>query len=225
LVLTAVECWHTLKGEVVRLVLVLKNEVYMVSRRNRYWGEEQAGPLLDYLNGPRRRLGKVEELLQANEAMLAGSNDAIRTIRKILERARLRPFFELPMVESEKGTRRSPIGHGRVPKLVTDRTRWVIHWLPARRKNQAKELAFAAMIDLGRMGMLLRVKRCPQCGRYYFQRMGKKAFCSYACNRKAYRSTPEWREKRRVYMRKERARERRRKDVGLVFVETKGGRT
>jgi hypothetical protein len=59
--------------------------------------------------------------------------------------------------------------------------------------------------NLGRLGLLHRVRKCRSCGMWLFARFERERFCSPACREKASRTSPEGRQKRAGYMRRYRA--------------------
>lgn len=56
--------------------------------------------------------------------------------------------------------------------------------------------------DLGRDGLLWRIRRCRRCQLWFFARGKGNDFCSIKCRQAAYKSSPEWWEYRRKYMRR-----------------------
>jgi hypothetical protein len=59
--------------------------------------------------------------------------------------------------------------------------------------------------NLGRQGLLDRIRHCQFCARWLFARFDREWFCSPACREKAFRTSPEGKRKRRDYMRQYRA--------------------
>lgn len=58
------------------------------------------------------------------------------------------------------------------------------------------------IIKLSRIGLHLRVRKCKNCARWFFARFRHQAYCQEKCQREHFRSSEEWKEKRRVYMRR-----------------------
>ncbi len=52
-------------------------------------------------------------------------------------------------------------------------------------------------LDLGRTGQLSRVRRCSDCGNWYFARFAHQRFCTARCRERAFRSSDEWKKHRR----------------------------
>jgi integrase len=61
--------------------------------------------------------------------------------------------------------------------------------------------AIDAMVDLARDRLLPRVEKCL-CGKWFFARFSHQHFCSSKCRDKHHQSSPEFKEKRRKYMRR-----------------------
>jgi hypothetical protein len=58
------------------------------------------------------------------------------------------------------------------------------------------------IVKLSRMGLHLRIRRCKNCTRWFFARFRHQSYCQEKCQREHFRSSEEWKEKRRVYMRR-----------------------
>lgn len=54
--------------------------------------------------------------------------------------------------------------------------------------------------SLGRDGLLDRIRQCLTCGKWIYARFQRERFCSGPCREKAFRSSPEGKEKRKKYM-------------------------
>lgn len=59
--------------------------------------------------------------------------------------------------------------------------------------------------NLGKLGLLDRIRQCRCCGRWLFAKFERQWFCSDGCREKAYRASPEGKKKRREFMRRYRA--------------------
>lgn len=55
--------------------------------------------------------------------------------------------------------------------------------------------AFCTIAELGRGGLLERVRQCPVCSKWVFARFSHQRFCSPACQIKQFRSSKEWKAK------------------------------
>ena len=56
-------------------------------------------------------------------------------------------------------------------------------------------------LDLANDGLLYRLRRCQQCTLWFYAKAEKQLFCCGACRERHFRTTPEGREKRKLYMR------------------------
>ena len=63
-------------------------------------------------------------------------------------------------------------------------------------------LAVEAIKLLGEEGRLERVRQCRKCKRWFYARVRPQKFCSTACQQSHYRSSEEWKEQRREWMRR-----------------------
>ena len=89
------------------------------------------------------------------------------------------------------------INYGR----ITGRAR--LTFTPAWSKTPIKAvLAVEAIKLLGEEGQLERVRQCRKCKRWFYARVRHQEFCSTACQQSHYRSSEEWKEQRRKWMRR-----------------------
>ena len=72
--------------------------------------------------------------------------------------------------------------------------------------------AVLLIMSLGNLGLVQRVRRCRKCNRWFYGKFSHQEFCSPKCQQTHYKSSPEWREHRKQYMRKY----RRLKESGAV---------
>ncbi|HVN81558.1 MAG TPA: hypothetical protein VMW38_21395 [Terriglobia bacterium] len=191
-----------------------------VSRTREYPGEELAAPLLGFLNQrrPPEDRKQVERLLENLQTlrMIVGERryrkgewgdswggrkskfvgltwfakdpflgkkfkTALRAVRKELSRHRMWP--DLEMITSPRSSSsgssidfRWDTGGSRVSEAVLQ------------------------IVLLGREGLLWRIRRCPECGRWFFAKFRHQEYWPPACQIRHYKTSPEWREKRRKYM-------------------------
>jgi hypothetical protein len=197
-----------------------KSRIPVSRRKHTYYGEDIAESLVEYLNTNPGKSDAVERLYSAHEELLSSGPKhtyaVVLKIRKILRLARVRPFFELRLMQrSEQSERYTTnaiaMGHvqegfrGRIPKMVVDLDHWVVEWEPSGPKRSRRQArAFSAFIDLGKLGLLRHVKRCmcAGCPNRFFARFLRQRFCSETCERKFHRSSPEWKHNRRTYMKR-----------------------
>jgi len=156
-----------------------------------YLGEQSAEPLLAYLNAGRRgkkKPGVIEELVLADRklASLAESFEGIDKIHRLLRRLKLTATLT-PVLHTSKFR---PGGYHS----------WKIDWFPR---------PLAALLGLAEKGLLDRVRSCakPGCGRFFFARFSHQRFHSQRCQDQTYRTSLEWKKKKRAYMKNLRHRE------------------
>jgi hypothetical protein len=88
------------------------------------------------------------------------------------------------------------------PRMEIDvGTPWPWHWhmslkVPDRSFRYIEELA-----EYAKAGDLMRFRQCAACDKWFFARVDHQRCCSLACRQKLHRSSPEFKEKRRLYMR------------------------
>ena len=63
-------------------------------------------------------------------------------------------------------------------------------------------MAVVAIKSLGEEGLLNRVRQCRKCRRWFYARVRHQEFCSVTCQQSHYRSSKEWKEHRRKWMRR-----------------------
>jgi hypothetical protein len=56
-------------------------------------------------------------------------------------------------------------------------------------------------IELIKQGVILKIRRCQQCGKWYFARFSHQEFCNGLCRAKHHAGTEAFKERRRKYMR------------------------
>jgi hypothetical protein len=67
-----------------------------------------------------------------------------------------------------------------------------------------EEDAIIAILDLAREGLLCKIRRC-YCGDWFFAKFVHQKFCCLGCQQKYYRSSEDYKAKRRAYMKDLRA--------------------
>jgi hypothetical protein len=94
------------------------------------------------------------------------------------------------------------------PRVWWAGNRWVVFWrIPSRMRLRKgiMELddagALRMILDLARGGFLSRLRRCSRCHKWLYAKFRHQNFCSTECQQKHYKDSPEWRKKRRDYMR------------------------
>lgn len=195
-------------------------ESQVLRSSHQYLGEGMAAPLIEYLNAKvgRKKPDLVQKLYRAHVELMSGANThtLVVKIRSLLRKARLRPYFNVPL--TQKGERwshnipdadlvppeRRRLMRVAVPKLVNDLDHLVYAWEPAG-GGRIQALAITSLIELCRNGFFRRVQECarPGCKQpFFYTRFGHHKFCSKECERKHHRSSEEWKAGRREYMRR-----------------------
>lgn len=174
-------------------------------RRRIYHGEEAGARITRWLNGhlraghgcsaaSRRRISDLlDNLLEVLEVMEQVDADfdwmnspepeRFREITTELA-ARLDEYPTVPAFSTEY--------HGK---------QWTIEDAVAGRRPSGESVAAHAIIELAKQNLLNRIGMC-HCGKWYFARFFHQHCCSVSCRRNLYEKTPEFREKRRTYMRR-----------------------
>jgi hypothetical protein len=68
--------------------------------------------------------------------------------------------------------------------------------------NLASNATYMSMlIQLARAGLLDRLRKCAGCGKWFFARKPWGEFCSTACRKEKFRSTPEYQQENREFQR------------------------
>lgn len=165
----------------------------------RYFGETGGQMVAQWLNTHRDKRDPLRRLLEANGEFRKGGfapSEAGRkvdsTLREILRGSRL----------------------GVAPVIVeVTASSWRFDWRPIGRMKPARALALFKLLQLAEQGLLDRLRQCakPACGRWFFARFRHQRFHSTKCQLDVFRSAPEWKQKRRDYMKRLRHEERQEK--------------
>jgi hypothetical protein len=166
-----------------------------------YSGQEEAKPLLAWLNNPRKDHGRerVREILEIFKYLQKGwrvdrTEDSVRAYYVGEDHTRSLERLQVLLQEYKYYPMFFPLGS------ITGS-----HWYPVPRGNKyshgwAVEYddsnAVFDLADLADAELLNRVKRC-RCGRWIFAKFSHQRFCSVQCREKEFRSSPEWKEYRR----------------------------
>jgi hypothetical protein len=161
-----------------------------------FWGEADASPLLDWLNRKNRPHGEPverivlmhKELRNAPVAFLRymkRSGDVRDDIRKLVAKTvRSWRFAIVPVVGN------------------TLEGSWSADWRHSARVSPDHALAFVKALHLANQQLLDRVRRCRECGKWFFARMIHKESCSTRCQQAYIRSSEDFKQKRREDMRR-----------------------
>ena len=180
-----------------------------------YAGESDARELLYWLNARRRTAdhARIERLLRnlalsrhsfgegtdntdglswdAGLAALGGSDsrNALASARRELRQHRFWP--ELANIVN--------------PSTRTKGSQLEFWWSPVGRSGASASEAVLTIQLLGTRGLLYRIQQCKKCSRWFFARTLQQTSCSEKCRKQIYKSSPEFKEHRRKYMRQYRA--------------------
>jgi hypothetical protein len=100
------------------------------------------------------------------------------------------------------------LGHAKVLNTSMPRTRTAYEWEWYYGRNPATK-AVHQLMKLEEQGLLERVRQCVCCGRWLFARFIHQRFCGQPCQLKAYKSSEDWKEHRRKWLKQHRAEARR----------------
>lgn len=129
---------------------------------------------------------------------------AAERVQRALRYYTFRPYLHAAMPSTNARTFTIELVPG---KLLTEKSagRFVHRGQPtvADLEGQGREQeswAVMHLINLSQAGLVDKVRRCS-CGKWLFARTRSSRWCSSRCRIGAYRSTPEWKEKRNQYAR------------------------
>jgi predicted RNA-binding Zn ribbon-like protein len=192
-----------------------KAHSHMHKESRSYLGEKVAKPLIHWLNSPaKNKSDVVERLLQANAdfaTMLTGPAAMLRAKPKDQQPSvALRRDFTEAFRRSlaAPGILHALLKKSRLtltPELATSSgDYWTVDWRPriGRHKNPAQAEALYRALQLASRGLLSRVRKCerPGCGVWFFARFTHARFHNARCQQQVFRSDPDWKRKRREYM-------------------------
>jgi len=113
--------------------------------------------------------------------------------------------------------------------------RWYQRWRSIGRHDEAQitvsakgdtypfgeEDILLAVLDLAKRGFLERVRRCRYCEKWFFARVRHQKFCTRDCQQSNFRTSKEFRAKRKFYMRRYRRAEYKRARKAKVVAQLK----
>jgi hypothetical protein len=154
-------------------------------------GEEDSASLIKRLNSDPE--GDLVHLLDYAECLRDAvlkkpvSEDRRRLAVRCIERinSTLQEFAFSPIFEGISGDR------------------WVIDW-GSGNASRRQAAAVLVLLDLAEQGLLHRVRMCAnaKCLRWFYARFDHQRFDSEKCQQEVYRADPQWKQKRREYMKK-----------------------
>lgn len=149
-----------------------------------YFGEFDAGPLLEWLNLKARPAGDpVEDLLKLNSELPleATEHDVRAYLAEIVRRSKL--AVAPVLVSAQPG-------------------KWSVDWRLVGRMPPLGGLAFVKLLHLADRGLIDRVRKCAgeKCGKWFYAKFEHQRFHAARCQQETFRSDPRWKEQRREYM-------------------------
>lgn len=186
------------------------------ARGRTFSGESESASLIDYLNdkptpriagimGDLHRLHETETLLR-ERSIRDGKDHGRRPTnehKKLWQRIQ-RQFAKFPSYPCLSLTR---------PRLwPTEGLEWGVQWWPiqhSKPQNLRREryrlpepTAFGYLIRVIERGLLPRIRHCKQCQKWFYARFKHQEFCQTTCQQANYKSSEQWKEHRRGYMRR-----------------------
>jgi hypothetical protein len=202
-----------------------------MSHSREYGAQSQAAWLIAWLNDARRspraqksykRLSKLHELL-LEASKLASAFQSVESIPKAREHAafvinaeKLREqvngvlcFYRLqPYVRELRLSQRRWLMGWAAPGRVTFDARIPDSTIPGFHHRFGEPDAVMRLIELSQSSYLDRVRTCKQCGTWFYAKFAHGRFCKVSCQQENFRTSEEFRKKRREYMREQRRKER-----------------
>ena len=200
-----------------------------MSRSREYGAQSQAAPLIAWLNDARKnprgqrsygRLSKLRDLLlEASKlsSVYQASNPKTRehpvfviTAEKLREQVNgVLLFYRLqPSVrELRLSAHRWFIGWS-VQRSGTFAATIPVRGVPGLGYRFSEADAVMRLIELSQGSYLERVRSCKQCGSWFYAKFAHGRFCKVSCQQENFRTSEEFRSKRREYMREQRRKDR-----------------
>lgn len=170
-----------------------KSVRHVSEQRRDFPGEGEAKSLINWLNtapnvGAREFVTSLLDKMISLERYCCGFSEAKATRLCDEINKELKPYRMIPQVEVTQGVGLMRWGSYMVPSPVGPRI------------SVETFAAVSRLIDLAKGGFLLKFGRC-QCGSLFYQRFKHQTSCSEKCRLKHYKTTEEWKEKRRLWAR------------------------
>lgn len=154
--------------------------------KKEFWGEIDSQRVIDYLNSPHPGGDTIERLVQLNADVAQGvfrigamPGDQIKSL----------------VAEAVSATRLAT-----APVVVeVGAPYWKVDWRLVGDMDRMQALAFINVLHCASKGVLWRIRRCrlSDCSKWFFARFRHGLFCSEACGKRYYRSSPEYRNQKR----------------------------
>jgi len=149
-----------------------------------YFGELGAAVVVDWLNS-RRKLANdpIEKLLEFNSQLpLQATEHQIDAYLSALVR---RAKFAV-----------APVLVNAAPD------KWRIDWKLVGKMDAQQGLALTRLLHMADQGLIGRVRKCAKesCGRWFYAKFEHQRFHAKRCQQEKFKTSPEWQEQRREYM-------------------------
>ena len=183
-----------------------KLESHVETTNRRFAGEQECGHLLQWLNAGRQTKAhlKVVEILELYKKLKSAWE-----IKEAVENGRVvkRAFARhTDLAGTIRELQRRLFEYKYYPMFFPVASLTVAHWLPAtggfRRTLQGWPIGYSDvnavfdLVQLSELGLLHRLFRCT-CSKWIFARFAHQRFCSSRCREQEFRSSAEWKAKRR----------------------------
>jgi hypothetical protein len=164
-----------------------------------YFGEFDAGPLVEWLNTKGRPAGdSVETLLEMNGQLpLETTEHELRSY--LAETVRLSKLAVAPVLISARPGE------------------WSVDWKLVGKMVPLQGLAFVKALHLADRGLIGRVRKCAakDCGIWFYGKFEHQRFHSERCQQETFRRDPDWKQRRASYMKELRHEKKMRERRGL----------
>jgi hypothetical protein len=151
-----------------------------------YFGEEQGGRVVRWLNSQHEskaglRVARILLLLgqirEEHPTTPAESKTLIPELQSLLRNWRVWASLNGPYLDPKQ------------PLLF--------HW----KSNKPEGDLLLHLVRLSETNLLDRVRRCSKCRIWFFARFRHQRYCTTRCQQSAYKTSEEWKDRRRKYMR------------------------
>ena len=169
--------------------------------KRQFAGEKVSQPLVELLNAGDRALGRRTATSRRRMEKLFGTVSAMLSLTKETTSHLLTPRadnqYESLIRSLNRQLRR--YRETRLPFFVLsdDKEWWFDYVVQIPGVPVEEQRAVAAFIQLGESGLLERVRRCSHCQKWIFARFPHQSCCSAYCRERLFRSSEQWKAKRR----------------------------
>jgi len=149
---------------------------------------------------------KVFSYLNAHNTKTKWSMELLEEMQRIEAKPQPAGSYGLPSGNRQAALNRRLANESFSPFLVFlgERVGWVVRWFKTidRRVHGVRDSdAVNFIFAMAEAGDLNRVRRCGHCQKWFYAGKRHQRFCSHKCQQSEYTKSPEWKERRRKYMR------------------------